>query len=280
MDGGRSRRCAQATRRQSSTRATPARPFACFPGFWRRSRSRRGSAATSRSRAGRCSASSTPLAEMGASIEARDGKFPPLTIHGRPLHGIDYTLPVASAQVKSCVLLAGLFAEGRHHRPRAGAHARSHRNRAAGVRRGDRRSKRRVITLRDRRAAHRARAGGSRRSQLGRIFPGRRAADAGGEPGDSWRGAESDALRAARFSGGDGRVDQGAGCAADRRRADRRSARARFEDYRRRDRRRADGGADRRNSGAGGAGRGVEGRADGARRRRAARQGNRPHRHA
>ena len=54
----------------------------------------------------------TPLAQMGASIQAHDGKFPPLTIHGRPLHSIDYTLPVASAQVKSCVLLAGLFAEG------------------------------------------------------------------------------------------------------------------------------------------------------------------------
>jgi len=54
----------------------------------------------------------TPLDQMGASIEARDGKFPPLTIHGRPLQAIDYTLPVASAQVKSCVLLAGLFAKG------------------------------------------------------------------------------------------------------------------------------------------------------------------------
>lgn len=53
-----------------------------------------------------------PLSEMGASIEAREGKFPPLAIHGRELHGIDYTLPVASAQVKSCVLLAGLFANG------------------------------------------------------------------------------------------------------------------------------------------------------------------------
>jgi 3-phosphoshikimate 1-carboxyvinyltransferase len=49
---------------------------------------------------------------MGASIEARDGRFPPLTIHGHSLKGIDYTLPMASAQVKSCVLLAGLFAEG------------------------------------------------------------------------------------------------------------------------------------------------------------------------
>jgi 3-phosphoshikimate 1-carboxyvinyltransferase len=53
-----------------------------------------------------------PLQSMGASIEARDGKFPPLAIHGRPLKGIEYTLPMASAQVKSCVLLAGLFAAG------------------------------------------------------------------------------------------------------------------------------------------------------------------------
>ncbi len=52
-----------------------------------------------------------PLAEMGAEIEAISGQFPPLTIRGRPLHGIDYTPPMASAQVKSCVLLAGLFAD-------------------------------------------------------------------------------------------------------------------------------------------------------------------------
>jgi 3-phosphoshikimate 1-carboxyvinyltransferase len=54
-----------------------------------------------------------PLAAMGAGIEARDGRLPPFTIHGRPLRGIEYVLPVASAQVKSCVLLAGLLAEGR-----------------------------------------------------------------------------------------------------------------------------------------------------------------------
>jgi 3-phosphoshikimate 1-carboxyvinyltransferase len=59
-----------------------------------------------------------PLAQMGAviegsSIEGKEGaQFPPLTIHGRELHGIDYTLPVASAQVKSAVLFAGLFAKG------------------------------------------------------------------------------------------------------------------------------------------------------------------------
>lgn len=58
-----------------------------------------------------------PLREMGATIEGtpitgRSGSFPPLSIEGRKLHGIDYTLPVPSAQVKSCVLLAGLFADG------------------------------------------------------------------------------------------------------------------------------------------------------------------------
>jgi len=53
-----------------------------------------------------------PLAQMGARIEARDGQFPPLRIAGSRLHAIDYTLPVPSAQVKTCVLLAGLYADG------------------------------------------------------------------------------------------------------------------------------------------------------------------------
>ncbi|MGI8427964.1 MAG: 3-phosphoshikimate 1-carboxyvinyltransferase [Solirubrobacteraceae bacterium] len=53
-----------------------------------------------------------PLTRMGAQIEARDGKFPPFTVHGAPLRGIEYRLPVASAQVKSCVLLAGLATGG------------------------------------------------------------------------------------------------------------------------------------------------------------------------
>ena len=53
-----------------------------------------------------------PLAEMGAKIEAHENRFPPLHIFGRPLRSIDYSLPVASAQVKTCVLFAGLFAEG------------------------------------------------------------------------------------------------------------------------------------------------------------------------
>ena len=54
-----------------------------------------------------------PLRSMGARIEGRDGgRFTPLRIEGGDLHGIDYQLPVASAQVKSAVLLAGLAAEG------------------------------------------------------------------------------------------------------------------------------------------------------------------------
>lgn len=53
-----------------------------------------------------------PLAEMGATISAHNGKYPPLEIHGGPLKAIDYTLPVASAQVKTCVLFAGLYADG------------------------------------------------------------------------------------------------------------------------------------------------------------------------
>ena len=53
-----------------------------------------------------------PLSAMGASIDSRDG-LPPLSIQGgSALHGIDYDLPVASAQVKSAVLLAGLYATG------------------------------------------------------------------------------------------------------------------------------------------------------------------------
>jgi len=54
-----------------------------------------------------------PLRAMGATILGRDeGRLPPLVIRGSCLRGIDYALPVASAQVKSALLLAGLFADG------------------------------------------------------------------------------------------------------------------------------------------------------------------------
>ena len=54
-----------------------------------------------------------PLRQMGAWIDAHEGRFAPFTVHGMPLRGIEYTLPVASAQVKSCVLIAGLLASGK-----------------------------------------------------------------------------------------------------------------------------------------------------------------------
>jgi len=52
-----------------------------------------------------------PLSAMGANIESQSGR-PPLRIHGGSLQAIDYKMPVASAQVKSCILFAGLFADG------------------------------------------------------------------------------------------------------------------------------------------------------------------------
>lgn len=54
----------------------------------------------------------TPLQQMGARITAGPGDRPPLEIHGKNLHAVDYVMPVASAQVKSAVLFAGLLAEG------------------------------------------------------------------------------------------------------------------------------------------------------------------------
>jgi 3-phosphoshikimate 1-carboxyvinyltransferase len=53
-----------------------------------------------------------PLGRMGAAVEAREGRLPPLSVRGADLRGIDYEMPVASAQVKSCLLFAGLLAEG------------------------------------------------------------------------------------------------------------------------------------------------------------------------
>jgi 3-phosphoshikimate 1-carboxyvinyltransferase len=53
-----------------------------------------------------------PLRMMGAHLEATDGRYPPFTVYGSDLQGIDYELPVASAQVKSCAMLAALVANG------------------------------------------------------------------------------------------------------------------------------------------------------------------------
>jgi 3-phosphoshikimate 1-carboxyvinyltransferase len=53
-----------------------------------------------------------PLRQMGAEIESREGDRAPIEIRGGKLHAIDYTTPIPSAQVKSAILLAGLFADG------------------------------------------------------------------------------------------------------------------------------------------------------------------------
>lgn len=53
-----------------------------------------------------------PLKQMGAEIRTTQDGHAPLTIHGKKLHGIDFQMPVASAQLKSCLLLAGLYAQG------------------------------------------------------------------------------------------------------------------------------------------------------------------------
>ena len=54
----------------------------------------------------------TPLSQMGASFSAAPGCRPPLQIEGARLRGIEYHMPIASAQVKSSLLFAGLLAEG------------------------------------------------------------------------------------------------------------------------------------------------------------------------
>ncbi len=53
-----------------------------------------------------------PLRQMGASLSASGDRLPPLEITAAPLHGIAYEMPIASAQVKSCLLFAGLLADG------------------------------------------------------------------------------------------------------------------------------------------------------------------------
>ncbi|HYQ78048.1 MAG TPA: 3-phosphoshikimate 1-carboxyvinyltransferase [Solirubrobacterales bacterium] len=60
-----------------------------------------------------------PLGLMGAKLRCREDRLPPLEISGAPLRGIEYELPIASAQVKSCLLFAALLAEGetRIHEP-------------------------------------------------------------------------------------------------------------------------------------------------------------------
>ena len=103
----------QAPRRSRSRWRTPAPCFASCPAGWR------GRAAGAWTLDGDESIRrrpvdrvAEPLRLMGAKVECRDGRLPPLRVEGSALRGVAYELPVASAQVKSCVLIAGLLAEG------------------------------------------------------------------------------------------------------------------------------------------------------------------------
>ena len=153
-----------------------------------------------------------PLARMGARIDASAGGTAPLRIApaNGGLHGIDYESPVASAQVKSCVLLAGLRADGRT-RVAEPHPTRDHTERMlAGIRLAGR--ARRAL---DRRARRRAAAGlrhrGAGRFFLRRLLPGRGLDRPGLRTGARARGLEPAADRAAARVAAHGRRHRGAG---------------------------------------------------------------------
>ena len=87
-----------------------------------------------------------PLRQMGAEIHSAEGDRAPLEIRGGKLKAIDYTPPIPSAQVKSAVLLAGMYADGSDDRLRIRSYARPYRTCAA--RNGRQHSKRRKATVR------------------------------------------------------------------------------------------------------------------------------------
>ena len=182
----RRRRAARARRRPArrrrrstsrSTSATRARSCACCRAGSRRRRAGPGrSTATSRSAAARSTGSPSRWRQMGARLEARDGRFPPFTVHGARLRGIEYVQPQASAQVKSCLLLAGLLADGRTTVGRARPQPRPHRAHARCARacRCARSDGAVTVSNVDELGARRDR--GPRRPLLGRL-PDRRRAD-------------------------------------------------------------------------------------------------------
>ncbi len=120
------------------------------------------------------------------------------------LQGIRYEMPVASAQVKSAVLLAGLYADRRDHRGRTGRHARSHRAHAAELRLRGPRTRRRG----DSRCAAVA-AGGEHpragRHLVGGVLPGRGVPRRARAVHDPRRRRQPDAHRHPRNAGADGR---------------------------------------------------------------------------
>ena len=135
-----------------------------------------------------------PLELMGARIEATDGRLPPFTVHGARLHSIAYELPVASAQVKSCTMLAALAADGATTITEPAPQPRPHR--ADAARRGRHRPAQRQA--RDGRQHRRADARGDRRPgrhELGRVRDRRRRARARLAPAGAQRQRQPHARR-------------------------------------------------------------------------------------
>ena len=218
-----------------------------------------------------------PLRAMGAEIELTDGHAP-VTIRPARLRGTTYRLPVASAQVKSAVLLAGLFAEGATTVVEP-VPTRDHTERMLGLASlglGDR-----APPLGLGRHAARGRPARHPPRRLGRgVLPRRRQRGRGGHPPDERRRRQPDAGGRDRRAPRDGRRHPAGQRARARRRAHRGPPRGRAAGgpHGRRNRRRHRAQPHRRTARAGRRGR-VRAGADGhPRRGRAARQGDRPHR--
>ena len=139
--------------------------------------------------------------DCGAGREVSAARNP-----GRRLRPIDYTLPVPSAQVKTCVLFAGLFAEGQTCVSEPVA-SRDHTEIALREFGAEIRSAQRRITLTGRPRLTGRELYGAERSLLGRVLHCGRAVGAGIAAHHPRRGAESHALGAARSAHGDGRED-------------------------------------------------------------------------
>ena len=115
---------------------------------------------------------------MGAADRGHaTARLPPFTVHGARLHGIRYELPVASAQVKSCVLLAGLARRGRRRRSSSRSRAATTPSACSRRQRADRRATATRSTVAQRRRARAARGlRGPRRPVVGRVPDRRRRA--------------------------------------------------------------------------------------------------------
>ena len=161
-----------------------------------------------------------PLRRMGAQIESTGGCLP-LAIDGRELEAVEYHLPVASAQVKSAILLAGLGAPGRTTGARAGGDARPHRADAGRGRRARHRPRKRGHG-RGRPDAAADRGSRAGRHLVGRAVPRRRRAAARLPPDRARHRPQPAADRPAGRARADGRAHCDSRAPSRRGRADRR----------------------------------------------------------